>query len=130
MRRLIIVAALFTVLGGVVGAGIFRSMAQREQLPHAVMWLMGNHFKNLKAAVKTGTCQSEAGDWQGVRFLQGEIPQAFAKLHQENSDFRLRAAALNTALEANQSAAADCAALDHKVKAVGEACEACHKKFG
>jgi hypothetical protein len=130
MRMMLVVAVLGTVLGGLVGTGIVRAMAARQQLPHAVMWLMGNHYQHLKTAVQAGACQNVARDWQGLRFLQGDIPQAFAKLHRDSSEFRQRAAALGTALETAPNPPTDCAALDHTVKQVGEACEACHRKFG
>ena len=118
-------AALCVVLGAFIGIGFTRVMAQRHQHTHAVMWLAEYHLRQLNAATTTpgSTCLVVTRDIDSLRQLQHELVWAFPLAYQQDQEFRGRADALGTALNAN------CSTTAALVKAVSEACDNCHREY-
>jgi hypothetical protein len=129
VRKTLIIAALCTVLGVLVGTGVSRAVSQRHQQTHAVMWLMTAHLQQLKSGVQTHACQTAAAGLDSLRYLQGEISRVFADIPQEDGKFRARTDALAAALKTDPNAESSCDALSRQLKAVNEACDACHREF-
>ena len=125
MNRTLVLAALCVVLGAFIGIGFTRMMARGHQHTHAVMWLAEYHLQQLSAATKTpgDSCQGAARDVDSLRQLQHELVWAFPLAYQQDQEFRGRADALSTALNAN------CSAVAALAKAVSEACDNCHREY-
>jgi hypothetical protein len=116
------------LLGGFVGNAVTRAMAQRHQHTHAVMWLADFHLRRLQAPGVGSSCQGAAGEITSLRFLQGELPQAFPLLYVQDAEFRTRAEALGIALK-DDSAGGDCAAVAKQMKRIEAACDECHREY-
>jgi hypothetical protein len=129
VARILFFALLSAVLGALVATGISRAVAQRHQQTHAVMWLMGAHLWQLELDVRAHACQNSAADLDTLRFLQREMPRVFADSLQQDSQFRARSEALVTALQNDPRAALGCGEVSRQVKALNQACEACHREF-
>ena len=129
MKRTLVWACICVAFGGLVGSGISRALAQQDKQPHAVMWLTQAHMLRLAFAASEHSCQSVQDELGSLRFMQGEIQQAFPAEFKHETEFRVRAAALRTALDGVGAIGADCTAALQKLKPIREACDACHRQY-
>jgi hypothetical protein len=129
MIRTVVLAGLCTVVGGFMGSGITRAVAQRHQHTHAVMWLAQFHLQRMQADRLTPSCQSVSGELENLRHLQGELVQAFPLPYLQDTEFRLRADALGSALREDIAAGGDCTAVVKQIKRIDAACDACHRQY-
>lgn len=129
MNRTVVVAVLCAIVGGLVGSGISRAVAQRHQHTHAVMWLAQIHLTRLDLAAQARSCQSLDLELESLRYLRGELVRAFPLVYQQDGEFRRRADALASALRAGTTGDADCSAAMRQAKPIREACDACHREY-
>jgi cytochrome c556 len=124
-----IVAVLSAMIGGLLGSGIARALAQQHKQAHAVMWLAQAHLLRLASAAATRSCQALSGEIDALRYLHGELQYAFPEALQQDAEFRARAEALRTALDRVPAAGSDCALEQQQVSTIREACDACHLEY-
>ena len=129
MMRTVVLAGLCGVMGGLVGSGITRAVAQRHQHTHAVMWLAQFHLQRMQADRLTPSCQSVSGELDSLRHLQEELVQAFPLPYQQDTEFRSRADALGSALREGTVASSDCKVVAKQIKRIDAACDACHREY-
>jgi hypothetical protein len=129
MIRTVILAGLCAIVGGFVGSGITRAVAQRHQHTHAVMWLAQFHLQRLQAERPSPPCQSVGNEFTSLRHLQGEIALAFPLPYLQDTEFRSRTDALASALRDSAAAGGDCVAAAKQVKQIEAACDDCHREY-
>jgi hypothetical protein len=129
MKRTLVLLVASALLGAVVGAGVTRALARRHQHARAVMWLAQYHLQGLDAAVASQSCPGFRAQLGSLRFVHGELLQAFPLAVAQDAEFGARAAALQSALQAAAADGSECTAMSPQARRIRDACDACHREY-
>jgi len=132
MAKVIIGIVLGALLGGFTGKFIIQRIEAKHRHARSVMTLLSFHRERLDAAAKAGHCVDFATEHVRLMALQPEIALAFPKTYQQEADFKKKADALGTALQAAASADTAppaCPTAVTRSQHVADTCEACHKVY-
>ena len=127
MARKLLIAAFLLLLGGLAGNGIARYAQARHQHARAVMVLAQFHLQALRAAVEGGRCPAVIEERQRLEQMQVELLRAFPLAYDQDPEFRRYADAMRAT--ARGTGSVDCAHATADVRAIGAACEDCHREY-
>jgi len=128
MARTILFAAALLLIGGVLGNGIARYSARQHQHTRAVMALAQFHLDRLAQAARAGQCPDFGQERERLSRVYDELLQAFPLTLAQDPEFRKRADALRDAVQ-GPTPMHDCSNAHADAKAIGDACEECHREY-
>jgi len=112
----------------VIGNSVARYVQRQHQHTRSVMTLAQFHLDRLASAARAGQCQSFELERERLRRLYDELQQAFPLSLEQDAEFRKRAEALRSTLDASASAPA-CSNAGAEVKSIRDACDDCHHEY-
>ena len=129
--RHVVLLLIGLFVGAVCAFMAARGLLQRDAYPRGVMTVMQHHLGELRRLERGGHCAAgDSADHLGrIADLSHDVFAALggdAKADPHLADF---AASLARAADAARADSADCPALGRSLRAVGDACEACHRDY-
>lgn len=126
-------SAILVVIGlmmGFLGSSFtLNALSKRHAFPRGVMIVLSHHHRALKQELAKPACDPARAQSQldAMALLGTDIDPAFGAT--DDAIFSRYAGDLRTAVQRSRDAVAQCPALAERMKAIGEACNACHRDY-
>lgn len=131
--RYLLLLAIGLAVGGIATHMVGNVLRMRDAYPRAVMVLMAHHMGVLEHETKSGQCPAagSAAQLRRIDSVDADIVPAFASADGSiDPAFREAAERLQEAVRKEVATApGDCAKLSAAMQHIGNACDACHRRF-
>jgi hypothetical protein len=128
MRSLILLA-IGLALGVLGTASVLNALNRRDAYPRGLMNVVQHHYGALRAAVRSGRCDSAPAHVAAIAALSRDIDSAMYPDSSPEESFLEYEHRLGDALSAATTAGTECKAVAPVVERIGAACDGCHHQY-